>query len=161
MVPRQRGQRLRCSPSGRSPQTYFGFHPLIMRKVRVSGTTRRKFSLTRPYLRQSSQKECPQGSLTGLVHSPRHMPHSVAFAFIFNTRLLLRSGNHRRPMPIRPASRCDSVPSRFLYKRGDERCFECTAGRALCPSPVRTGKVGPSSALRALRRLLPCEYLSY
>ncbi|EJK58111.1 hypothetical protein THAOC_21789 [Thalassiosira oceanica] len=28
------------------------------------------------YLRQSAQKECPQGSLTGLVHSPRQMPHS-------------------------------------------------------------------------------------
>ena len=71
MVPRQRGQRFFC-------RAYFGFHPLIMRKMRVS-ESRRKLSWTTPYPRQSSQKECPHGSLTGLVHSPRQMPqHSLS-----------------------------------------------------------------------------------
>ena len=31
---------------------------------------------------QSSQKECPQGSMTGLVHSPRQMPHSFSLPSI-------------------------------------------------------------------------------
>ena len=38
------------------------------------------------HLRQSAQKECPHGSLTGLVRSPKQMPHSLVPSIIIRRR---------------------------------------------------------------------------
>ena len=109
-MPRQRGQRLLCPPSGRSKLAYFGFHPLSEEDARQRNNPRR-FSSTGPYLRQSSQKECPHGSLTGLVHSPRHMPHSLTLSSIATER----RDPHRHSSVMASAS--------HGFGRNGPRCF--------------------------------------
>ena len=92
-----------------------------------------KFQRRASYLRQSAQKECPHGSLTGLVHSPRQMPHSLLFAL--DSISTYRSTEDQIRWPSKRPSRLSGIiylwP--FPYKSGEPDVLD----EVLSASPVR------------------------